>query len=147
MKVAVVFALLIAVAACDRETAPSGETAADSSVVARITRGADSGEVHIIRVVANGGEYAFEPDALTVESGDVVRFVHTSHQPESIAFLAGATESPTADFLREAGALDAVLLTRPGQVYDVSFAEAPPGRYAFTSTTHPEMAGAVVVRD
>lgn len=147
MRTAPCIALLLALVACDSAGGPSAETAADSTVVARITRAPENGEVQIIRTVANGGVYAFEPARVTVEPGDVVRFVHTSHQPESIAFLRDGLGENAIAFLEDAGAMNAVLLTRPGQIYDMSFVDAPPGQYGFISTTHPGIGGVVIVQD
>lgn len=96
------------------------------------------GAVHIVRLVAHGDRYSFEPDEVHVGAGEIVRFVHTDHQPESIAFdLAGAPEGG-AEFLVRQNLATGPLLTTPGAVYDVSLEGAPPGVYPFFSVPHAE---------
>jgi len=94
-----------------------------------------------------GGEPAFEPAEVRVRRGDVVRFVLAAPRPESVAFDTAGLPAAAADFVRRSGLLHGPLLTRVGDVYDVSFRDAPPGRYLFLSVPHAGrgMRGAVVV--
>jgi len=106
-----------------------------------------AGEVHLVRMVAQGDRYAFDPAEVRVRPGDRVRFVLVGNQPESIVFDTAGTPAGVAAFLRERDLLRGVLLTRPGQEYEASFGDAPPGRYPFFSIPHAPhgMRGAVVV--
>lgn len=143
--------LLALLAGCDAEPFPDGSSAAatapaESSPIAEaITRPADGAQVHLIRLVQRGDTYAFDPAEIEVEQGDVVRFIATGSQPESISFerVAGAQ----GDFVDASSLQRGVLLTQPGDAYDVRFADAPPGQYPFLSVPHAErgMRGVVTV--
>lgn len=106
-----------------------------------------AGAVHVVRLTARGDRYAFEPSEIRIRPGDVVRFVHTDHQPESVAFDLGRAPEGGAELLRAQGAAGAPLLTDPGAFFDVHFRDAPEGTYPFFSIPHGEfgMRGAVVV--
>ena len=127
--------LLATAAACRGEEAPEAP-AETSELFDRITRPGDGAAVHLVRLVQRADAYAFDPTTLTVARGDVVRFVMSGSQPESVVFDAAAASPEAAGFIR-ANQLDrGVLLTEPGQAYDVSFREAPPGTYPFESLPH-----------
>jgi plastocyanin len=139
--------LLCALAACG-EQGEKGAAAvpepADTSLLARL----DSGEgVHLVRLVARGAEYAFEPREIRARPGDIVRFVHTGYQPESVAFDPEETPPGGDEFLHQAEIVRGPLLTRPGQVYDISLEGAVPGRYGFYSVPHEAygMRGVLIV--
>jgi plastocyanin len=120
--------------------APTGEDAAagpeESGDLGHITRPAGRGEVHLVRLVARPDGRAFEPARVQLRPGDVLRFVATSHQAESVAFDTVALDPARLGFLHERGAVRGPLLVRPGQVYDVDFGDAPPGEYPFHSVPH-----------
>lgn len=119
------------------------------SVLALAAPPAAGGAVHLVRLVASGDRYAFEPAEVRIRPGDVVRFVQTSRQPESVAFDAGLTPPGGVAVLRREDARAGPLLARPGAVWNVSFEGAPPGVYPFVSLPHGEfgMRGRVVVTD
>lgn len=135
--------------ACGRAEAPLERDSepAGAAAEALFAPAASGGTTHLVRLVARGDQYGFDPPELRVRPGDVVRFVHTGYQPESVAFDADAATPEAGEFLRR-HALDAgPLLIQPGAVYDVSFRDAPPGVYPFYSVPHREfgMAGRVIV--
>lgn len=105
------------------------------------------GAVHVVRLTARGDRYAFEPSEVHIRPGDVVRFVHTDHQPESVAFDLDSAPQDGASFLLAQNAGRGPLLTEPGAVFDVHFHEAPEGSYPFFSIPHADfgMRGQVVV--
>jgi plastocyanin len=133
-------ALALLSAACER-AAPVADVAgepAETGGLDHINRPAAGGAVHLVRLVARPDGHAFDPDRVQLRAGDVLRFVATSHQAESIAFDTLALDPAVLDFLRERGAARGPLLTRPGQVYEVDFRDAPPGEYPFHSVRHRE---------
>jgi plastocyanin len=113
----------------------------------RITRPAEGGQVHLVRLVQRGDRYAFEPSEITIPPGDVVRFVMVGGQPESVAFEAARAAPAAAEFIRSNQLDLGVLMTETGQAYDVSFQGAPTGSYPFVSLPHGSqgMRGTVVV--
>lgn len=141
-------ALFIVAAACDRPQSTAEEPPGPGSeILERITRPGDGGEVHLVRLVQRGDSYSFDPAELTIAPGEVVRFVMTGSQPESIAFDPATAAPEIAQFI-QAHRLDrGVLLTDPGQAYDVSFRDAPLGSYPFQSVPHggSGMRGTIVV--
>ncbi|HUE95156.1 MAG TPA: plastocyanin/azurin family copper-binding protein [Longimicrobiaceae bacterium] len=124
--------------ACGEPPAPPGDptAAGGSQILDRITRPGDGGEVHLVRLVQRGDSYAFDPAELTIAPGDVVRFVTTGSQPESVAFQPDGATAEAAEFIRSHGLDRGALLTEPGDDYDVTFPEAPPGYYPFQSLPH-----------
>lgn len=133
-RVALVLALA---AACADPSggAGGGESASGEEVVAGAA-GTREGKVHRVRVVARVGDYSFAPAEVVVRDGEVVRFVHTGYQPESVAFERASLPVGGEAFLREQHALDGPLLTAPGDSFAVSFRGAPAGDYAFVSVPH-----------
>lgn len=149
-----IFSLLLAVlavgTACTGSAAPPPEPAVpEADALTTITRPGDGGAVHLIRLVQQGDNYAFDPAEITIPSGDVVRFVMGGEQPESVVFDADqATPAEAAEFVQGHDLHRGILLTRPGQAYDVPFRDAPPGRYPIHSLPHSErgMRGVITVR-
>lgn len=139
-------ALLLLLAAC-RDPAEAPPAAPTDTLLSRIAAPVEEGRAVLVRMTAEGDRYAFEPPEVRVRPGDVVRFVLSGSQPESVAFDTAGLPPAGVDFLREHGLLRGPLLTRPGQVYEASFRDAPPGRYLFFSIPHAAsgMRGAVVV--
>jgi len=77
---------------------------------------------------------AFEPAALTVKTGSVVRFINVSGGPHDIAFYTDSVPKGAVDALKKGmanmmGDLVGPFLTQPNEHYDVSFAGAPAGKY------------------
>jgi plastocyanin len=107
------------------------------------------GDLHLVRLVARVDSYAFEPDEVRIRPGDVVRFVNTGYQPESVAFDAGEATPEVGEFLQLHGLVAGPLLTGPGAFFDVSFENAPPGVYPVSSVPHRAhgMRGRVIVED
>lgn len=147
---------LVALAACGRERAP---TDAESDVTdlslpeqtsqALSVPAGTQGSLHFVRLVARGDRYGFEPNELRIRGGDVVRFVHTDHQPESVAFDAASVPPDIRSFVLDHGFHSGLLLTEPGAFMDVPFVDAPPGEYPFFSIPHRVhgMVGTIVVEE
>lgn len=121
---------------CARDDALFGDRQADPEVFEAITRPVADGSVHIVRLLQRGDQYAFDPDVVTVSSGDVLRFVMVGSQPESIVFDPNEATAEAGEFIRSNQLHLGVLLTDAGQVYEVSFLDAPVGRYPFVSLPH-----------
>lgn len=140
--------LCLALVGCgDRSNGDLPRVDAPPAIVERISRPGDGGDVHLVRAVQRADQFRFQPDTLNIPPADVVRFVLTGPQPESIAFDAAAATPAAADYIRERGLDLGVLLVEPGQAFDVAFVGAPAGRYPFLSLPHADrgMRGVVVV--
>jgi plastocyanin len=137
--------------ACGRGEAPpeGAEERAGAGTVALTAPAPGRGTVHIVRMVARGDRYAFEPAEIRVRAGDVVRFVQTDHQPEAVAFDSTTAPPGSAEFLRQHDLMRGPLLTEPGVFFDVAFHDAPPGEYPFFSVPHRQfgMEGRIIVEE
>jgi plastocyanin len=113
--------------------------AADTAAVA--------GTVHEVRMLlSEGGDYVYQPAELTIRPGDRVRWVNVSGGPHNVAFYAdripaGALEVLNAAMPERLGGQDLVgkLLMEDGAAYEISFAGAPEGTYAYLCTPHEMM--------
>ncbi len=142
-------ALLLSGCEPGAQPAPEAERDPGPEVLQRITRPVAGATVHLVRLVQRGDQYAFEPAVIRASPGDVVRFVMAGTQPESVAFEAAAASDSAAVFIRTHSLHLGVLLTDAGQAYDVSFADAPIGRYPFVSVPHAiqGMRGEVLIEE
>jgi plastocyanin len=137
---------LVGMAGCDQGVGP-GDSPADTTLLDRLTAAPRGVDVHLVRVVASGDEFGFQPSEVVVRSGDVVRFVMVTSQPQSVAFSVSDLTPGAEQFVRDTDLMHGELLTSAGEVYDVSFRDAPPGRYPFHSIVHAArgMRGVIVV--
>jgi plastocyanin len=126
-----------------------GGTTEQDSALALGAPAAGDGTVHLVRLVARGDQYAFEPAEVTIRPGDVVRFVQTGHQPEAVVFDTAQLPPSGVEVLRREGALAGPLLTTPGATWDVHFEGAPAGSYRFASIAHAEtgMRGSISIAE
>ncbi len=135
--------------ACGGAEAGSSDSAAASASATPATASATSagsatatGAVHKVDMVLNdAGEYRFVPDEITIKVGDVVQWVNVSGGPHNVQFFADKMPSGGEGVLNEAmanriGNLSGELLIAPNAMYEVSFAGAPAGEYAYTCTPH-----------
>jgi plastocyanin len=146
---AALLAALVVAGACDRPGTPAlGGADADTSLYGRLTETSRGVSVHLVRMVVRGDTAAFEPTEVTAARGDLVRFVMVSSQPETVAFDLEGVEPEVAAYVREHELHHGELLTAAGEVYDVSFRDAPPGRYPFRSVPHLDrgMRGVVLIQ-
>jgi plastocyanin len=103
--------------------------------------------VHEVRMLLNErGDYVYQPAELTIRPGDRVRWVNVSGGPHNVAFYAdrippGALEVLNAAMPERLGGQDLVgkLLMDDGASYEISFAGAPEGTYAYLCTPHEMM--------
>lgn len=102
---------------------------------------AGTGKTHDVNMVLEGSKYKYDPDNLTIGSGDVVRFHNKSGGPHNVSFWADSIPSGAADVLKknmpnQMAPLEGPLLTEPDAVYEVSFAGAPKGQYKIYCLPH-----------
>jgi plastocyanin len=102
---------------------------------------AGTGKTHDVKMVLEGSKYKFDPENLTIKSGDVVRYHNTSGGPHNVSFWADSIPSGAADALKknmpnQMAPLEGPLLTEPNAVYEVSFAGTPKGDYKYYCLPH-----------
>ncbi|MBI4500563.1 MAG: hypothetical protein HY700_05320 [Gemmatimonadetes bacterium] len=140
----VVGALILFAAACGGEKAKPAP-AADTSTRPAPTPPAVTGTVHEVKMELVNGNYQFEPITLTIKPGDTVKWINFSGGPHNVQFKkdrvpAGADAVLNAAMAGRMGDLTGPFLIDSLATYQVSFANAPAGTYAYTCQPH-EMRG------
>jgi plastocyanin len=102
---------------------------------------AGTGKAHDVNMVLDGSKYKYDPDNLSIKSGDVIRFHNKSGGPHNVSFWPDSIPSGAADALKknmpnQMAPLEGPLLTEPDATYEVSFAGAPKGDYKFYCLPH-----------
>jgi plastocyanin len=140
--------LAVVLAACGGEKKTQEQpAAADSagapqqSAPAAAPAPAGTGKTHDVNMVLDGSKYKFDPDNLTIQSGDVIRYHNKSGGPHNVSFWPDSIPGGAADALKknmpdQMAPLEGPLLTEPEAVYQVSFAGAPKGDYKFYCLPH-----------
>jgi plastocyanin len=147
MRVLVVTAAL-ATMACSGGRRSEGDAATPAAAQPQPAGAPSSatGAVHEVRMLETpDGRFVFEPATLSIRVGDVVRWVNVSGAMHNVAFYANQVPDG-AKLLLDAAMPDRLaeltgpLLERPGQTYEISFADMPAGVYGYYCTPH-EMLG------
>jgi plastocyanin len=142
--------LAVVLAACGGENktgdqqAGTPDTAAANAPAANAPAAAPApgtGKTHDVNMVLEGSKYKYDPETLTIKSGDVVRFHNKSGGPHNVSFWSDSIPSGAPDALKknmpnQMAPLEGPLLTEPNAVYEVSFAGAPKGEYKFYCLPH-----------
>lgn len=102
---------------------------------------AGTGKTHDVNMVLDGSKYKYDPDNLSIKSGDVIRFHNKSGGPHNVSFWPDSIPSGAADVLKknmpnQMAPLEGPLLTEPEATYEVSFAGAPKGDYKIYCLPH-----------
>jgi plastocyanin len=116
------------------QAAPAAQTPAASAPAA-------GGAVHEVNMLLRDGKYIFEPAALTIKTGDRVKWINVSGGPHNVAFHADRNPARAADILNAAMPNRMAPLAGPFimdslAVYEISFANAPTGQYSYTCQPH-----------
>jgi plastocyanin len=140
-------ALALACGGGDHQSAESGvpQTAAPGARSAAAAPAAATGTVHDVdMLVTPDGQYVFRPADLTIQAGDAVRWKNVSGFPHNVAFYENRIPEGAKVVLEavynadpgKLGPLSGRLLLQANEVYEVSFAGAPAGTYAYFCTPH-----------
>ena len=131
--------MALALAACggkSGEAKPADQAAAPAAVAP-----APAGESHEVDMDFDGKKAMFTPAALTIKTGDVVKFVVKSGPPHNVSFHADSIPAGAAEVLGKAMTETMAPLAGPmkvgiGESYEISFAGAPAGEYHYFCTPH-----------
>jgi plastocyanin len=123
------------------QSAPAASAPAASTPGASAPAPAGTGKTHDVSMELDGSKYKFDPDHLTIQSGDVIRYHNKSGGPHNVSFWPDSIPGGAADVLNKSmpdqmAPLQGPLLTEPNAVYQVSFAGAPKGEYKFYCLPH-----------
>jgi plastocyanin len=113
--------------------------------LAAISPRAHTPVVHEVRMTTDGKNFTFSPAALTIKSGDEVRFINASGGPHNVAFDPAKVGDPaaaklTAAMKNQIAPLAGPLMTAENENYVVSFAGVPAGKYEFFCMPHAALA-------
>jgi plastocyanin len=141
-----VLASVVAFAACGGGDAPA-DTAADTTTVAAPAPDAApavTGTTHVVAMTGDDKGYRFEPAAITIKTGDAIKFEFVAMGPHNVAFDP-ATLSPEAKAALIAGIpnpmmeLSSQMLLAAGESVTINFANVPAGKYEAICTPHLAM--------
>jgi plastocyanin len=105
---------------------------------------AATGDTVTVKMVGDDKGYRFEPAAITIKSGQPVKFVMISGGPHNVAFdpttvPADSKDQLNANMVGQMSELSSPLLMNPNEAYVVSFGGVKPGTYPFHCTPHLAM--------
>ena len=129
-------------AAAATTPAPAPSTAAPAAAANATAKVAATGATHDIKMIGDDKGYRFEPAAVTIKSGDAVRFTMVSGGPHNVAFDPATIPADQKGQLdanmgsEKMGELSSALKTNAGESVTVSFANIKPGKYPFHCTPH-----------
>jgi len=103
-----------------------------------------TGDTVTVKMVGDDKGYRFEPNAITIKSGQPVKFVMISGGPHNVSFdpatvPADSKDQLNANMVGQMGELSGPLLMNPNEAYVVSFGGVKPGSYPFHCTPHLAM--------
>jgi plastocyanin len=142
----VTLASAVGIITCARDHGAGAAASDRAPSAAAAEPGAAGSAVHEVKMLETpAGDFVFEPAALTIRVGDVVRWVNVSGGMHNVAFYADRIPEGAAPLLDAAMPgrltdLTGPLVEAPGQTYEVAFDDLPPGHYAYYCTPH-EMLG------
>ena len=103
-----------------------------------------TGKTVEVKMVGDGTTYKFEPENITIKAGDNVKWVMVSGGPHNVAFdpaeiMAASKPQLMANMDNQMSELSGPLLSNPNEMYEISFANVPAGKYNYHCTPHLAM--------
>jgi len=144
--------LILSLAICslvvDTRAEGRGAVAPDTNVSTATT-----GRTMIVNMIGDTKGMRFEPRNITINRGDVIRFVNVSGGPHNVAFdpakIPAAVKGPlSAAMPNQLSELTGPFVTTPNAAYTISFANIPAGTYPYLCTPHVAlgMTGVITVK-
>jgi len=131
-------------AAAATTPAPAPSTAAPAAAANATAKVAATGATHDIKMIGDDKGYRFEPAAVTIKSGDAVRFTMVSGGPHTVGFdpatvPADSKNQLDANMDQKISELSSPMMMNPNETYTISFGGVKPGVYPFHCTPHLAM--------
>jgi plastocyanin len=130
--------------------APGAAPAAPAGALAPIPA---TGDTVTVKMIGDDKGYRYEPAAITIKSGQPVKFVMVNGGPHNVTFdpatiPADSKDQLNANMVGQMSELTGPLLMNPNEAYVVSFGGVKPGTYPFHCTPHlaMNMKGTVTVQ-
>lgn len=102
-------------------------------------------ETYTVKMGTDGGMLKFEPETLTINPGDTVKWVNNKLSPHNAVF--DAAKSPSSDLAKSVSHKN--LLFSPSESYVTTFPQdTPPGEYSYYCEPHrgAGMVGKIIVK-
>ncbi len=103
-----------------------------------------TGTTHEVQMVGDATSYRFVPAAITIKTGDGIKFINVSGGPHNVA--ADPAKIPddvepalSANMPNQMSPLNGPLMMNPNEAYTVSFGGIKPGTYELNCTPHLAM--------
>jgi plastocyanin len=141
-----------AAAASTPAAAPSTATAAAATPApaasGAVAAAPITGKTWEVKMIGDATGYKFDPAALTIKSGDGVKFTMVSMGPHNVTFqnvtdAAAAAQldanMPASPSAQKMGVLSSPMVMQPNEAYTISFGKVPAGKYDFICTPHAAM--------
>jgi plastocyanin len=124
--------------------APAATPSTATPAAGAVAKAPATGKVHEVKMTGDGTKYQFEPADITIKQGDAIKFVMVSGGPHNVAFdpaeiMAAAKPQLMANMDNQMSELSGPMLQNAGEVYEISFANVPPGKYNYFCTPHLAM--------
>jgi plastocyanin len=114
------------------------------------------GATHEVKMLLAGNAYIYEPNKLTIKSGDVIKFVSASGGAHNVQFYPDSIPANTPGPIKalaaappeKGGTIVSESMKTEGESFELSFAGAPAGTYKFFCAPHHAlgMVGEVTVQ-
>ena len=122
--------------------APTTNTATPAT--GTVAKAPATGKTWEVKMIGDGTTYKFEPADITIKAGDNVKWTMVSGGPHNVAFdpaeiNAAAKPQLMANMDNQMSELSGPMLTGAGEVYEISFANVPAGKYNYHCTPHLAM--------
>lgn len=132
--------LIIPLAICTLVADTRFESRGASAPAATVST-ATTGRTLIVNMLGDAKGMRFEPKNITINRGDVIRFVNVSGGPHNVAFdpakVPAAAKGPlSAAMPSQLSELTGPFVTAPNAAYMMSFANVPAGTYPYLCTPH-----------
>ena len=147
-----------ALSACGGGERPASDTSAAAPAAGATTAATPTaapapttGKWHDIQMLGDEKGYRYEPAALTIKSGDGVRWTMVSGAPHNVQFenvAADAKGQVMANMPNQLTELGSPILLNPNEKYEMSFNGVKPGKYDYICTPHManNMKGSITVQ-
>jgi plastocyanin len=121
--------------------APATTTTPAAGAVAKAPA---TGKTWEVKMIGDGTTYKFEPADITIKAGDNIKWIMVSGGPHNVAFdpaevMAAAKPQLMANMDNQMSELSGPLLSNANEVYEISFANVPAGKYNYHCTPHLAM--------
>ena len=128
----------------DTATTAATTTSTTTTTTGTATKKPATGKTWEVKMIGDGTTYKFEPENITIKSGDNIKWVMVSGGPHNVAFdpaevMAAAKPQLMANMDNQMSEMSGPIMSNPGEFYEISFANVPAGKFNYHCTPHLAM--------